>query len=1058
VGPRGMTPRSLRVRSFPGGNLQLFATIRGRLYLLALLALAPLLAMFGHAAFAMYRVREESELAANLELARATAAAFSAFVDDVSRTALPLGEAFAAGHMTADEATALLEKTAGAYVAVREFSWASPAGEILASSNPRAVGIDVSDREYQLRILAGDDRAVSDLIASRTGEAGAVFIIARAVRASGGRLLGTMLAVVAPDRLHERTLPITRIGDAALSLVDRSGRVAFRAPATPLSWEEREAVARHEIVRRALRGEEAMGRFAGVSGDERLGAATPVDGIGWVARASRDSREAFGPVRREFARAGIVAIVAAVAFLGASALLGRRIVRALRRLEDHAEALGRGEPSVAPLSDVPEITHLAETYARMAERLRASREAIQTAFESAPAGILLLAGDTLRVRWANRAYLELLEEPHCSGGITGARVEEFLPTAEALGLVHALGRVAGGAVPHSDAEYRFERFAGAARWSRWSMRAIPSSERPNGRDVLVVATDVTEQVTSRRRVEEDRGRLEAVLDALPIGVVIVDAGGKVVEANPAARTIWGGALPEGFSSYRGWWPDTGAPLAPSDWAAARALGRGETTVGEFIDIERTDGGRATILNNAVPIRGAGGAITGAVAAVQDVSELRRAQKRERILLDAGAVLAETLDLEDAARRLARFAVPLVADLCAVDEVLPDGTLRRLAVAHRDPAHDDGGRSGAARPGRSELGSHALVLRAVSERLTVHVPEVSEALRGMSDGPEPLDGLRSWIAVPLVASGTVVGVLTLATVEGGARLGEEDVRLAEELGWRAAQALDNARLFGEVQRAVRSRDEVLSVVSHDLRNPLGVVSLGARLIAELPDDPGALERARTNGRRILTAGDRMARLIGDLLDLTALQEGRLAVERSACAPPDLLRVALEEAKGAAKARGLELRCEAQGGLPHVACDHGRVLQILGNLLSNAIKATGRGRVEISASRGDGEVIFAVADTGPGISAEDQARLFERFRRGANANYQGTGLGLAISRALVEAHGGRIWVESRPGEGATFRFTLPVARWEPARAPGCEDQPGGAPGRGASGAVAAAGGER
>jgi signal transduction histidine kinase len=488
---------------------------------------------------------------------------------------------------------------------------------------------------------------------------------------------------------------------------------------------------------------------------------------------------------------------------------------------------------------------------------------------------------------------------------------------------------------------------------------------------------------------------------------------------------------------------------------ARALARGESSLGEIIDIERLDGGRTTILSNAVPIRGAGGAITGAVAAIQDVSQLRRAQRRERILLDAGAVLAETLDLDDAARRLARFAVPLVADLCAVDEVLPDGTLRPLALAHRDPAREL--RLGAALARHGPLGGHALARRAVSERLTVHVPEVSEGLRGAAgDGPPHPAGLRSWVAVPLVASGTVVGVLTLGTDEGGARLEEEDVRLAEELGWRAAQALDNARLFGEVRRAVRSRDEVLSVVSHDLRNPLGVVSLGARLIAELPDDLAAIERARTHGRRILNAGDRMARLIGDLIDLTALQEGKLAVERSACAPPDLLREALEEAKGAAKARGLELRCDAEPGLPPVACDHGRVLQVLGNLLSNAIKATDRGRVDLSASHGDGEVIFAVADTGPGISAEDQARLFERFRRGANANYQGTGLGLAISRALVEAHGGRIWVESRPGEGATFRFTLPAASGEPAQAAGCERQAGGAPGRGAP--VAAAAGER
>ena len=124
------------------------------------------------------------------------------------------------------------------------------------------------------------------------------------------------------------------------------------------------------------------------------------------------------------------------------------------------------------------------------------------------------------------------------------------------------------------------------------------------------------------------------------------------------------------------------------------------------------------------------------------------------------------------------------------------------------------------------------------------------------------------------------------------------------------------------------------------------------------------------------------------------------------------------------KNLELRVEAAPGLPPIACDRGRILQVIGNLASNAVKATERGEVRLAADPGDGEVVFSVADTGPGIPEAEQAAMFDRFRRGAGARYRGAGLGLSIARALVETHGGRIWIDSRPGAGTVMRFTLPA----------------------------------
>ena len=227
----------------------------------------------------------------------------------------------------------------------------------------------------------------------------------------------------------------------------------------------------------------------------------------------------------------------------------------------------------------------------------------------------------------------------------------------------------------------------------------------------------------------------------------------------------------------------------------------------------------------------------------------------------------------------------------------------------------------------------------------------------------------------------------------------------------------------VREAARLREEILAVVSHDLRNPLGAIRMSAEILLRRGPEP----RDRKQLDTIQRSADRMERLITDLLDVANIKAGRFAVE-----PQDLdLCPLIDEAVDAhlplAQAKGVTLRRELTDPCVLATLDRGRTFQILSNLLGNAIKFCSAGdTIVVRAGPGSGGAQVSVADTGPGIPEADLQRIFEPYWSDRSRSKQGTGLGLFISKGIVEAQGGRIWVESRPGDGATFHFTLPLAR--------------------------------
>jgi signal transduction histidine kinase/DNA-binding response OmpR family regulator len=282
-------------------------------------------------------------------------------------------------------------------------------------------------------------------------------------------------------------------------------------------------------------------------------------------------------------------------------------------------------------------------------------------------------------------------------------------------------------------------------------------------------------------------------------------------------------------------------------------------------------------------------------------------------------------------------------------------------------------------------------------------------------------VRSYLGVPVLSrSGRVIGGLFFGHAEP-AKFTAEHEQLATGVASWAALAMDNADLFEKAQRAVASRDEVLRVISHDLRNQLSSVSMGLTLLRA---DQATEEKRLRRLDQLDRASTTMGRLIGDLMDIAALDSGTLSLrtERQEVGP--VIEDAHQMFLPQAEQKGVLLVKSIVDPTRAVRVDRDRLLQVLGNLLSNALKYTEAGRqVSVGCGPTASGVELFVRDAGPGISEHERAKVFDRFFRGARPSGAGLGLGLAIARALVEAHGGRIWVESEVGSGSTFSFSLP-----------------------------------
>jgi PAS domain S-box-containing protein len=564
-----------------------------------------------------------------------------------------------------------------------------------------------------------------------------------------------------------------------------------------------------------------------------------------------------------------------------------------------------------------------------------------------------------------------------------------------------------------------------------------------GDDGTPVALGTFERDVTERRRLEDRLRLaeatsSGIISTSADAIISIDDEQRITLFNQGAEKIFGYASDE----------VVGAPLdilIPERFRAVHRRHVAELAAGP--DASRRMGERdSTILG----LRRSGEEFPADAAiskievdgknvltvALRDVTELKRIENDQRFLAETGLIFTTTLDLEEALSRVARSSVRYLADYCIVDVVTESGEIRRASVASRDP---------------SKRWVEALFMEvpltgrrspALESALATRRPILLEcatpgSIASLAAGEEHLRALRaaeagSFMVLPLLAHDKVLGVITLMSSSSGRVYGPSDLALAEDLARRAAMSIQNARLYRTAERALKAREEVLGVVAHDLRNPLSTI-VGQASLMQIPELANE-ESLRRGAEVIHRAAGRMDRLIQDLLDVSRIEAGRLTIQQAHESAEGLVSESFHAHESQARSAGVELAEEVAPALPDVWADRDRMLQVFENLIGNALKFTRPGgRITIGAERRGAEVLFRVSDTGEGIPSEDLPRLFDWFWQ-ARAGTHGAGLGLPIVKGIVEAHGGRVWVESAPGAGSTFYFTIPTRDPSAMPAPG------------------------
>jgi PAS domain S-box-containing protein len=412
--------------------------------------------------------------------------------------------------------------------------------------------------------------------------------------------------------------------------------------------------------------------------------------------------------------------------------------------------------------------------------------------------------------------------------------------------------------------------------------------------------------------------------------------------------------------------------------------------------------------------------------IRDITDRKRIEREQRALARLGQVLASTLNYESTLTQLMQLIAEDLGDFAILYVIDGDRAPHRVRAASRFPAEE--WYTELVLATRADAAPEHPVARAIATKQPLVLEATPAVLVSLAHSEEharalALIKLRSIMTVPLIIRERCLGALLF---KSSSRVYDAaDLRLAEEIARRTALLIENARLHHTARQAIRARDDVLGIVAHDLRNPLSTIVLEASVLA-MTKTGGQDTAVREAGDAIQHAANLMKRLIQDLLDASRVDSGGLSIEAARVPVAALIAELARGQQAIAASASLELLVDVRPDVGDVFGDRDRLIQVIENLMNNAERFTPKGgRITIGARRREGDVLLWVSDTGAGIDARVLPFVFDRFSPKRKIDRRGTGLGLPIVKGIVEAHRGRVWAESKIGEGSTFFFTIPSA---------------------------------
>jgi len=716
-----------------------------------------------------------------------------------------------------------------------------------------------------------------------------------------------------------------------------------------------------------------------LEGHSVLSASAAVAPLGWSVLIEQPWAEVVEPLRASALRTVSLALFGVILAVLGSLILARRMSRPIQALQEGAARIGAGDLSHRlEVKTGDEIEGLAEQFNTMTAQLRESYANLEH-----------------KVEERTRELTEALEQQTATSeilGVISSSPTDVQPVFDVI--VERAVRLCGG---HFGRVYRYNgdliqvvaRHGVSTAGQEELQRVFP---RPATDDTIVGRVITTRQaayVTDIERAEGvpplSRRMIEALGTRSQVTVPMLRAGEPI-----GAMTI-GWSEPEGFGEQQIALLQTFANQAVIAIENVRLFKELESRNSDLTESLEQQTATAEILR----------VISSSQTDVQPVFE---------------TIAENSLRLCDATfSTVFRYDGELV-HLAALRNVTPEGAAAIRSAFPMPPSR--GGASA----------------RSVLTRSIVHIADVREDPDYVLGGLADIAKFRSILSVPMLRDGQPIGTITVAA--GRTMLfPDKQVELLKTFADQAVIAVENTRLFNEIQDktqqleiANRHKSEFLANMSHELRTPLNaVIGFSEVLLERMFGEVNPKQEEYLND--ILSSGKHLLSLINDILDLSKIEAGRMELESQPFDLPAALDNALTLIRERAARHGLRLEVTVDPGLGEVKGEERKVKQVLLNLLSNAVKFTPEGgKISLSASLNDGMAEISVADTGVGIAPEDQEAIFEEFRQ-VGSDYarkrEGTGLGLALARRLVALHGGRLWVESEPGKGSTFTFTLPVS---------------------------------